>query len=163
MLEAVLALAAASQGSAAGDSWPFERNLAVHQGFSITGDAGECVRRPDNRQFVIEQLRLLGLTRGPRSEERAGALVVITEPQRQLDRISYHYLSIGSALCTPFERPNYPCLTVYAARIEVPVGADGAPLLRQALNDPDRTTVALIEVARAVASRCGHVAGNDDE
>lgn len=162
MLEVVLALAAASQEGGAGATYPFERRLGVSQSISITGDAGGCVRRQDNRRFVTEQLRALGLTRGPRSEESAEALVIVTEPQRQLDRIAYHYLSIGSALCTPFDRPNYPCLSVYAARIEAPVGPDGAPLPGRALNDPDRTTVALLDLARAVAVRCGHVAGSDD-
>lgn len=152
-----LALLMIAQSGSAEGGWPFEQNLAVSETFAIAGAAGDCLERQDVRGLFAERVRSLGLSPGPRSVENRERLRLVSEPQRQADRLVYHYLSIGASLCTPIDRANYPCLSVYAARIEAPAGADGRPEQRRALNDPDVATVALLELAREIAGRCGHV------
>lgn len=161
MLASVLALIALQSGGE-GSSWAFERDLAVSESLRIAIQPESCLERADNRQFLAERVRALGLSPGRRSVNARQALNLVTEPQRHSDRLIYHYLSIGSALCAPMGEANYPCLNAYAARIEAPVGPDGQPMSRGALNDPDRTTLALMAAAREIARRCGHLPERDD-
>lgn len=156
-----LALAAAQGGGAEGP-WPVELNQAVSHSFRIAGEAEDCLARPGGAQLIAERVRALGLVEGPRSEQSRRVIRMVSEPRPVGDRLVYHYLSIGAALCTPFGEANYPCLSVYSARVEAPVAPGGGPDMRLAINDPDRTTVALVEAARDLARTCGHQPSPED-
>jgi hypothetical protein len=130
--------------------WPDESALADGFGADLAKGAEGCVVRAENREKAAEVLRRAGLALSDRSRHDEKSFTLYTRPERRFDRLIYHYFRVGEAIC-----PKGPCLSSYGARIELPVDSSGRSLPARALNDPDRTTLALFEAAEAIADRCG--------
>lgn len=130
--------------------WPEEQSLADGFGVPLPAGSEGCVTRPENRERVAAVLRQAGFTLSARSRRSDQSFTIYTEPQRRFDRLIYHYVQVFDALCM-----SGPCLSSYAARIELPVGEDGTTQPAQAVNDPDRVTLALFEALETVGTRCG--------
>jgi hypothetical protein len=130
-------------------AWPDERRLADHFGRGLAARAEGCVGSEDNRERVAEVLRKAGHAISPRSWRRGKAFTIYTEPKLHFGRLIYHYASVGDAMCL-----TGLCMTGYAAKIELPVAADGRTVPQRALNDPDRTTLAVFEEMEKIAERC---------
>jgi hypothetical protein len=156
VLPFLLALMAALQPAAA--EAPAQRDVPLLEeqrladSFTLPLPAGAegCVTRPENRERVAAVLRQAGFTLSARSRESDRSFTLYTEPKRRFDRLIYHYVQVFDALCA-----SGPCLSSYAARIELPVGEDGTTQPDGAINDPDRVTLALFEAVEGIGTACG--------
>ena len=130
--------------------WPEEQSLADFFGLPLPEGSEGCVTRPENRERLAAVLRQAGFAPSARSRQSDRSFTLYTEPQRRFDRLIYQYVQVFDALCV-----GGPCLSSYAARIELPVGEDGTTRPDAAVNDPDRVTLALFEALEAIGTACG--------
>ena len=127
-----------------------EQRLADSFGLPLPAGSEGCVTRPENRERVAAVLRHAGFALSARSRESDKSFTLYTEPQRSFDRLIYHYVQVFDALCM-----SGPCLSSYAARIELPFREDGTAQPGAAVNDPDRVTLAVFEAVEAIGTACG--------
>ena len=129
--------------------WPEEWAIEDGYGRDLSQGPEGCVTRTENREHIAQLLTGRGFSISPRSRFGDKFFVFYTRPQRHHDRLVYHYFKLSEAICVPGR-----CLSSAAARIELPLGGDGRSRPQQAVNDPDRTTLALFEAAEAIGESC---------